>query len=361
MASPAAGIDATGPQKSGGQPAGRVGSEDLYSTSLQPAREAAVLYAANHATHAESILRSETRNPATLSNKQPWLMLFDLFEVTQNRAEYDALSPLYAARFEHPPPAWASGAAAVQDPRRTQGRERKDLFVLKPDAAGELAQEIEKLVAFAESMRTVRLELGKVDSITTRQAALLGAALQRLRRANMPTWFNNAAPFERILRTALNERPTEATRSYWSLLFELFMLQCKREAFVALGLEYAVAFGTSPPAWEEYVNSVAAASNAPAPAAADSGFAMKGVISAASQDQLAELATHAASGAEIVVDMGKVLRIDFAAGAQFFEAVKAIQLAGKRVILANLSELNAALLEAFGFNRHAILIRRNTH
>ncbi len=59
--------------------------------------------------------------------------------------------------------------------------------------------------------------------------------------------------------------------------------------------------------------------------------------------------------------MGKVLRIDFAACAQFFEVVKAIQLAGKRVILSNLSELNAALLEAFGFNRHAILIRRKAN
>ena len=40
--------------------------------------------------------------------------------------------------------------------------------------------------------------------------------------------------------------------------------------------------------------------------------------------------------------------------------VKAIQLAGKRVILANLNELNAALLEAFGFNRYAILVRRKS-
>ena len=56
--------------------------------------------------------------------------------------------------------------------------------------------------------------------------------------------------------------------------------------------------------------------------------------------------------------MDKVLRVDFAAAAQFFEVVKSIQLAGKRVILSNLSELNAALLEAFGFDRHAILIRR---
>ncbi len=147
------------------------------------------------------------------------------------------------------------------------------------------------------------------------------------------------------------------------------MLQGKSEPFEELGLEYAVAYEMSPPIWEVYVNSVsetaartpavpAAAAPAARPAA---GFVLKGVISTASQNQFAELAAHAASGSEIVVDMGKVLRIDFAAGAQFFEVVKAIQLAGKRVILSNLSELNAALLEAFGFNRHAILIRRKAN
>jgi anti-anti-sigma regulatory factor len=58
--------------------------------------------------------------------------------------------------------------------------------------------------------------------------------------------------------------------------------------------------------------------------------------------------------------MGKVLRVEFAFTAAFFDAVKAIQLAGKRVILTNLSELNAALLEALGVNRYAILVRRKS-
>ena len=58
--------------------------------------------------------------------------------------------------------------------------------------------------------------------------------------------------------------------------------------------------------------------------------------------------------------MGKVLRVDFAFTSAFFDVVKAIQLAGKRVILTNLSELNAALLEALGVNRYAILVRRKS-
>jgi anti-anti-sigma regulatory factor len=294
-------------------------------------------------------------------------MLFDLFEVTGNRKEFDALAQQFSARFAQSPPAWAGGAESAPDPRRTQSRERKDFFVLKPTAMGGLAPEIDRFLAFAESMGTVRLDLGKVAAITAAEAEFLAAALQRLRHGNMPMWFNNGESLERILRNAFNERPPQATRSYWLLLFELCVLQGKRELHEELSLEFAVAFEATAPPWENYVNPLtAAAQRGQSPAArdrangTDNGVVLRGVISGASQAQFAELADRAAAGSEVVIDMGKVLRIDFSAGSQFFEAVRAIQLAGKRVILANLSELNAALLEAFGFNRLAILLRRHS-
>ena len=262
MASPAAGTSTVGSPRSSSRPAGRVGGEDYHSTLLPPAQEAAVLYAANLAAHAEALLKAETRNTAGRSNKQPWLMLFDLFEVTQNRAEYDTLSLLYSVRFEQSPPAWAGGSEAASDPRRAQNRERKDFFVLKPNAMGELAPEIEKFVTFSESMGAVRLDLGKIASITASEAALLAAALQRLRRADVPMWFNSTETLERVLRAAFNERASDATRSFWLLLFELFVLQGKMEPYEELGLEYAVAFEMSPPGWEVYVNSVTASAPA---------------------------------------------------------------------------------------------------
>ncbi len=365
VAHPAAGSPSLGSSRTASRPPGRLGTEEYHASVLPPAQEAAVLYSANLVAPAEAVLRSLTRDPASRSNKQPWLMLFDLLEITQNRAEYESLSMLYTVKFEQSPPAWAGGEEAASDPRRAQSRDRKDFFALKPNALGELAPEIEKFVAFAESMGTVRLDLGKVASITASEASLLAAALKRLRAAGLPMWFNNTESLERVLRAAFNERASEATRSFWLLLFELYVLQDKMDPFEELGLEYAVAYEMSPPIWEVYVNSVAAAaSRVPASPAAEepeTGFVLKGVISTASQNQFADLASHAAAGPELVVDMGKVLRIDFAAAGQFYEVVKAIQLAGKRVILSNLSELNAALLEAFGFNRHAILIRRKAN
>lgn len=351
----------------------RVGTEEFHSMRLPPAQEAAVLYSANHADAAIGLLRAEIKETAGKGNKQAWLMLFDLYQAASNRAAFDELSMLFTVKFEQSPPAWAESGDASADPRRApESRERKDLFVLKPNAMGDLAGEIEKFRAFAEQMGTVRLDVGKITKISAEEATLLGNALLLLRKRNLPMWFNNLPALEALLRSNFNEKATEIERYYWLLLFELLILQSKNQEFEDLGLEYAIAFEMSPPNWETYVNSVAAtqAKAAPgakpaaaAPAAApreDHGFPLKGVISTASANQIAELNGYAANLAEVAIDTSKVLRIDFAFTSSFFEVVKAIQLAGKRVIFSNLNELNAALLEAFGFNRYAILVRKKS-
>ncbi|HXF81098.1 MAG TPA: hypothetical protein VN598_19670, partial [Usitatibacter sp.] len=357
MASPAAPAAQPSAVRSA-RPAGRLGTEEFNSGALPTAQEAAVLYAANHVEIAAAILKAEVKDAVGRNNKQAWLMLFDLYQIQQDKQEFEALGMLYTVKFEQSPPVWAEGGDSASDPRRaTQSRERKDLFVLKGDA-GELEGDIEKFLAFAQSQGTVRLDLGKVTGLSTIEALKLAAALVQLRKKKVPMWFNNIDGLEKTLRGTFNEKPADEQKSYWLLLFEILILQGKADAFEDLGMEFAVAFEMSPPSWEVYVNTVAAEATkagAPKPMAAqppEAGFALKGVLSPASSNQVAELNNYAGSRTEVAVDMGKVLRIEFPFTATFFDAVKAIQLAGKRVILTNLNELNAALLEAMGVNRY---------
>lgn len=350
-----------------GRTSGRLGSDEYHSAALPAAQEAAVLYSANHAGSAIALLRNEVKDAMGRNNKQAWLMLFDLYQLAANRQEYDALAMLFTVKFEQSPPAWIDAGDASVDPRRMASRERKDFFALKPGPDGELATEIEKIVPFAESQGTMRIDFGKVTVIGPGEATLLAAALARLRKKQLPMWFNNVDPLEKVLRAAFNEKATEDQRPYWMLLFELMILQARSTDFEELGLEYAVAFEMSPPNWEVYVNTVAAAANRPVPeektapaGSPEGGFELKGVISGASANQIAEMNGHAAERAEVVVDMGKVLRIEFGYTSAFFDVIKAIQLAGKRVILTNLNEVNAALLEALGVNRYAILLRKKS-
>ena len=363
---------AVGGVPGGAKPAARsarLGSDEYHSASLPKAQEAAVLYSANHAPAAIGLLREEIKDAMGRNNKQAWLMLLDLFQLASDREEYDALSMLFTVKFEQSPPAWTENGDAGGDPRRIQSRERKDYFALKPTADGDLAVEVDKLLAFAETQGTVRIDVSKVAAIGAEDATRLAGALAKLRKRRVPMWFNHLDGLEKVLRAAFNERATEDQRPFWLLLFELLILQGKSDDFEELGLEYAVAFEMSPPSWEAYVNPVTqtaakAASGAKLQAAAPSppeaGFEMKGVLSPASTNQVAELNGHAAERSEVVVDMGKVMRIDFGFTSIFFDTVKAIQLAGKRVILTNLNEVIAALLEALGVIRYAILVRRKS-
>jgi anti-anti-sigma regulatory factor len=352
------------------RPAGRQGSEEYNSGALPTAQEAAILYAANHSGAAASLLKSEIKDGVGRNNKQAWLMLFDLHQIAQNRQEFDSLSMLFTVKFEQSPPVWAEGGDAGNDPRRNQNRERKDFFALKPSATGELLTEIDKFRVFAEAQGTVRLDVAKVTAMTAEEALAFTKALIALRKKHTPMWFNNFESLEKVLRAAFNERATAEQKPYWILLFEIYILLGKMDPFEELGLEFAVAFEMSPPNWEVYVNKVAAealraaaaaktAATAPA-APPEAGYELKGVISPASSNQIAELNAYASTRPEVVVDMAKVLRVEFGYTAAFFDVVKAIQLAGKRVILTNLNEINAALLEAMGVNRYAILVRRKS-
>ena len=358
---PASGVRAA-PQR---PPPGRVGSEECHSILLSTAHEAAVLFSAGKVDVAERVLKAEIKDPVGRGNKQAWLMLFDLYQMAPNRAEFDALSMHFTVKFEQSPPAWVDSSDLSTDPRKSPAGERKDFFAFR--GGKELAAEIDKMRAFAEAAGSVRLDVSKLTAITTDESQALAQALEKLRKKNIPMWFNSVDTLEKLLRHAFNDKPTKAQRPHWQLMFELYILEGKNAEFEELGLEYAVAFEMSPPTWEVYVNSVSAAvksSVAKAVAAAnpaENGFPLKGVVSVACANQMAELNAYAASRPEAVIDMSKVSRIEFMYTGTFVEIVRGLQLAGKRVILANVNELNAALLESLGANRYAILLRRKSH
>jgi len=303
------------------KPAGRLGTEEFHSGSLPTAQEAAVLFAANNADGATALLAAEIKDPVGRNNKQAWLMLFDLHQVARNREAFDALSMLFTVKFEQSPPVWADDAENADPRRNAQNRERKDFFALKAAASGELGAEIDKFLAFAEAQGTVRLDVGKVSTLTGEEATRLAGALAQLRKKHVPMWFNNLDALEKLLRDAINEKSASAQKPYWPLLFELLILQGRAEQFEELGLEYAVAFEISPPNWEVYVNKVAEAAKIAAPAVAagrpapEAGFPLKGGLSASNGGQMAELNAHVAARPEVVIVRTALISVEVAAKA----------------------------------------------
>jgi ABC-type transporter Mla MlaB component len=334
------------------------------STNFPPLYEAAILYAAGHADAAQETLKDYMKTTDGKNSIRTWLMLFDFYHLTANRREFDALSMLYTVKFERSPPVWTD-TLDTADPRRKEKRERKDFFVLTPDSDGALLGEIDKFESFAKEMGSCRIDFAKVKSILSEEAELFAIVFQRLRRAKIPVWFNAFDAFATMLRASINETtglPLNASQGFWSLLFELYIFEGKTNEYEELGLEYAVAFEMSPPAWQA-VNRPLSDDDTTASAntgadKATMGFPIKGVVSAASKDVFQQLSLYAASKQEVVIDTSDLMRIDFTAVTMFFEAIRGIHSGQKRVILSNLNELVAALLEVFGITKHAILMRK---
>ena len=335
------------------------------STNFPPLYEAAILYAAGHSDAAQETLKDYMKTTDGKNSIRTWLMLFDFYHLTGNRREFDALSMLYTVKFERSPPVWTDTQDSA-DPRRKEKRERKDFFTLTPDSDGALLGEIDKFESFAKEIGSCRIDFAKVKAILCEEAELFAIIFQRLRRAKIPVWFNAFDEFATTLRASINETtglPLNASQGYWSLLFELYIFEGKINEYEELGLEYAVAFEMSPPAWQAVNRPLSASDESASAASPDAekptlGFPIKGVVSAASKDVFQQLSLYAASKQEVVIDTSDLMRIDFVAVTLFFDVVRSIHLSQKRVILSNLNELVAALLEVFGITKHAILMRK---
>jgi anti-anti-sigma regulatory factor len=178
---------------------------------------------------------------------------------------------------------------------------------------------------------TAHLHTGELESAT--EAAVLFAAN-----------FVDAAMD--LLRAETERSMERAEIGPWLMLLEVYHLTGRRSEFDALAARYRRAFEVStPPSW-----------GLPAPVSAPSMISLDGVI--ASNRDLARLVDHASTCRTVAIDMSGVQRIDFAFASSFSELLRTFHSEGKRVILANISEINATLLETLGANHHLVLLRR---
>ena len=338
------------------------------STNFPPIYEAALLYSANHFEFAELVLKDYLQTNDGKNSIRAWLMMFDIYQLTHKREEFDSLAMLFAVKFERSAPNWLE-SRDNPDPRRKEKRERKDLFVFAPTIDGAIMAEIDRFEAMAMQMGSARMDFGKIKGVRAEEAELLTIVLQRIRKAKIPIWFNGLDAFATQLKQGINDKtshPLDESQGYWSLIFELYTLDGKLQEYEDLGLEYAVAFEMSPPAWEAVIRPTGAADGAAEPspivttASSGDGFPLNGVIGLGSKEMLLQLSIYASSKPEVPVDMSGLLRIDFAATNMFFETIRAIHLSQKRVVLSNLNELVAALLEVFGMTKFAIIIRKKS-
>ena len=177
-------------------------------------------------------------------------------------------------------------------------------------------------------------------------AALYSERQQGASEAALLIAANRFEAAEALLRDAIATRGRADRERLWLMLLDLLHISGRRDDFERLAARHGEYEGTPErPQW-----------GYPLPIEAPGTVALSGVL--AQPGDLHELAKSGYARKTLAVDMSEVSRISF----EFLPAVEALlrnfSLMGKRVIVANLSEVNASLLEAMGSDRHVVLMRR---
>ena len=113
-----------------------------------------------------------------------------------------------------------------------------------------------------------------------------------------------------LLEHLIRQYPCDEGLPFWRLLFDLLQTLGDRSAFDALGVEFAHACETSPPAWRETLP------DRVLPAAAGKTIALQGVLTAADSRLLDMLADLVRDRAEAVVDFSRLAGCDDAVAAR---------------------------------------------
>ena len=137
----------------------------------------------------------------------------------------------------------------------------------------------------------------------------------------------------------------DADRRTWLVLLDLCHAMQRREDFDRLLAAFEQRFGSDSHAGWGY----------PPAIEAPGAHSLAGVMGVTTD--LGALARHVRPRTAAAFDMGQVERIELDFAPALHALLRTWHAAGKRVILANISELHASLLEVFGSHRYAVLMR----
>ena len=328
--------------------------EAVAPSSAPAVEEAAILYANGQLDAAEQALRACLVG-ASRSERQPWWMLFDLYQATGREPEFESIAIDYASHFETSPPAYSPPHAPLAAQSAGQ-----PYAGVTPTAtlSGQLDATIGAQLArvLASNWPLVRLEFSTVGAATPEGCAVLLEALQTLRHTGRELVVAGADHLIAVLRPMLAIGERAAGEAPWLLLLELLLLMNREKDFEETAMDYCVTFEVSPPSFEAPARTALSISTDDS-AGSNAGiegdrFLLPAVIEGGSPALLAAIDAYAQDRPLLVLDCSHLARIDYGAAAMLVARLRALAEDGgahpRRIELRDLNHLVAALLRLLG-------------
>jgi hypothetical protein len=334
------------------------GSPDaaVAPSSAPAVEEAAILYANGQLAAAEAALRACLEGECR-SERQPWWMLFDLYQASGREAEFESIAIDYASHFETSPPAYVASDASLAVASGGQAFAGVTPTAILPGRLDASAGVHLARVLAPAAGPLVRLDFGTIASATPEGCAVLLGALQTLRREGRELMVAGADHLIAVLRPMLAIGERGAGEAPWLLLLELLLLMNREKDFEETAMDYCVTFEVSPPSFEAPAH--AAVSIGSSAAAGGDRFLLPGLVEGDSAALLAAIGAYAGQHASLVLDCSRLVRIDYPAanalGAQLRLLASGQDGQQRSIELRDLNHLVAALLRLLGVGEHARL------
>jgi anti-anti-sigma regulatory factor len=323
-----------------------LGPDNVPETAAAPSsapavEEAAILYANGQLDAAEAILRASLAD-AGRAERQPWWMLFDLYQILAREGAFDSVAIDYASQFETSPPAYKPLAQAAPGTAFSGAIPTATLSGrLDASAAPQLAR-----VLAPSPSPLARLEFQAISAATPPGCALLLDALQTLRKDGRELVLAGADQLLTVLRPMLAIGARDPGAAPWLLLLELLLLTGREKDFEETAMDYCVTFEVSPPSFEAPAH--AAVSLGAGPPLDGDRFLLPPVLDGASAPLLAAIDAHAARHPALVLDCSRLARIDYVAAGALAAQLRSLARDGREVGLRDVNHLAAALLRLLG-------------
>ena len=349
--------------------------------------EAAILFANGDDAAAEAALVEAVSVGPRQSHEPTWLTLFDYYRATGNQAKFDELSMDFAGRFDRSAPQWFSlpemlgikmGAAAAA-PAIQKAYDWRAPVVMGPQTIATM------LAVLTKAPQPWRIDWGQLRTIEDAAVPLLQKTASEWVGSPVELHFMGVANLDKALLEGTSAGDSSDSQERWNLRLLMMRLMQRDDDFEGLALEFCVAFEVSPPAWERTQNKYKCLDEAEGehdvmvghtiidsmlmddadrPEFGHSrmmaGVELAGQIHGDASAVLAQLEARRQGHGILVVECGKLMRIDFSAAGNILNWVIEKKSDGVDVHFSNVHRLVAALFNALGISEQArVSLRSN--
>ncbi|RZI43438.1 hypothetical protein EGT07_06560 [Herbaspirillum sp. HC18] len=321
--------------------------------------EAAIMYANGQNDMVEQMLNTAIAEDMLGEvTRNAWWMLFDLYQITGKKQEFENLAIDYAGKFETSPPAWdvtsgkeAPGAATPQ------GTTPMVPFSGKLDAG--CIKQIERAQKLAENYRALRLEFVRVAEADAEGCKLLLGLLKKLQKSGHELILAGAPELADKIRAIIEVGRRDDTEDSWLLLLEILRLLNREKDFEEVSIDYCVTFEVSPPAFVAPQSKVTTATSAaPAGAQAAEGFLMPAVVDGRIDNLIVSIAAYSDEHNPAIIDCSQTRRVDFNAAGRLLTGLSPFCSVGKTIEFHHVNHLIVELFNVIGLKDIVRIIPR---